>query len=236
MVVVFIVGVLLALVIPGLRAARASARSTLCSTRISQQGVILALYTGDFRNYYPIWISDGQRTESNPEWWPLYSTQAMSLLRSDRWLEYAKLAPTSPQLFCPDNVPVTQGVRWIPDYVGVASMHADATYLNPESPTGAWVGKFGGRAQRIDSVLFPDAKAGLFELYPWHLWNKGFGEGQDLTGLPFDSTTGPTKVWFFDGHVQGLKYSDAKESVNRNPNWGSSRLVLTAYGVLGRDR
>ena len=65
LVVVAIIAILAAMLLPALAAAREKARRSTCSNNLSQAAKGLAMYTGDYNEYYPSWT--GQTTGGPPD-------------------------------------------------------------------------------------------------------------------------------------------------------------------------
>jgi prepilin-type N-terminal cleavage/methylation domain-containing protein len=238
LVVLAVLGVLLALALPALSAARARSQRVKCLENVRSLGTVVVAYSVDFKGYFPTWVSDGPSTSGNPSRWPRYTQQGGRLFNRTRWIEYSGMDASLPVYRCPANGEYRAvGRKAIFDYYGSDAMYADPKFLDPELPREGWQGKFGGRAQFIDSVRFPSAKVGFFEWYVWHAWRGAYVEGPvERRGLSVVATTGASTMWFLDGSAAGLRYSDALPSVERGPYWYSHPVFLTAHGIWGRDR
>ncbi len=209
-----------------------------CLANARQLGSIIVAYSVDYKGFFPTWVTDGPSTASNEARWRRYTQQAGRLFNRTRWIEYSGLDASQPVYRCPANGEYRAvGRKAIFDYYGSDAMYADPKFLDPDLPREAWEGKFGGRAQFIDSVRFPSAKVGFFEWYVWHAWRGAYVEGPvERRGLSVVETTGASTMWFLDGSASGLRYADALPSVERGPYWYSHPVFLTAHGVWGRDR
>ncbi len=65
LVVIAIIAILAAMLLPALNAARERARSTKCINLLKQQGLAMSMYAGDYKEYFPINVTDGSPIQGN---------------------------------------------------------------------------------------------------------------------------------------------------------------------------
>ncbi|MGH7244087.1 MAG: hypothetical protein ACREJD_11770 [Phycisphaerales bacterium] len=111
-----------------------------------------------------------------------------------------------------------------------------ASFIDPAFLTPSATSRFlGARAQTIDSVLFPSAKALLFEQYSWHSVFDRNLEGLDVASITPPGRRYGASTFFFDGSAVILKPQDVKPWISLSP-WPGGPLAQTLDGVRGRDR
>lgn len=232
-----VIAILVSLAAPAIARARQHAKVLRCTANIHQLGTLVTAYSNDFRSIYPTWVTPLSPVQENPDWWRFYTLQYQRFFFRDAWLRYSGLPVNSPVYRCPDNQPFRNTGKSASDYSGSAAFHASAPFLNPALPPNAWTGQFGAMPQSVSAVRFPSAKAGLFETKVWHAWRGTYAdEGANVTGLSFYDSPAAANLWFVDGHVEAMHFRDTIPAVDRAPSWHSQRVVLTAFGVEGRDK
>ncbi|MBL8886627.1 MAG: hypothetical protein JNK16_08200 [Phycisphaerales bacterium] len=237
--VIGVVCLLLALSLPLLAASRQRALELKCRLNVAQLGSLVVMYSVDFKNYYPTWVTDGASTATHPERWKAYAMQGARLFNTERWLSYSDCGSDQPLYRCPANREFrVLGAKAQFDYYGGGSMYADPAFLDPDQSPSTWKNRFIGRAQTIDSVRFPSSKIGLFELFVWHGWRGAYSAtgSWSTDSLSMFTSDRPFSAWYFDGSVGSLAFSQALGGVDRAPDWYSEAVWLTAFGSRGRDK
>lgn len=238
LVCVVVIAALLALSFPALKASRAAARELRCVSNGRQGMQLVHMYTLQARDSFPTWMGDGPEVALNQRAWKQYSLQGFTVMHKRGWLNFTGLTMAARTMRCPANQllaldPSGETVNF--DYSLADSLFIEPAYLSPDLSTEAWVGRLGGRVQKISDVRWPDAKAGLFEKDVWHGWPGVYGPGIDLINLQYYQSTRPGTVAFLDGHA-GLFRPKGPPWVRRYPTWPYSPYGMTAWGILGRDR
>ncbi len=89
LIVIGIIGILIGLLFPALEASRRSARETVCMNNLKQFGIGVKLYQTDFRDEYPMWLSQMRQSylQAGPDLWacPLDSSHGKQGGRPD-WI------------------------------------------------------------------------------------------------------------------------------------------------------
>lgn len=236
LVCLLVVAILFSLSFSGIRSARLKAWDLSCQERCRSIGTLVTAYSLDFRSAYPVWVGPPPDSEVISSWSSSYTLQGFRLFSSARWLRYAGATALDPKYRCPANQRLRSGEEVAADYVGVSAMYAESGFLDPTLSKRSWAARLGAMPQTLDAVVFPSAKVGVFEESIWHSWTGIYAIGSNVTGLSFFDSLRPANAWFFDGHVDGISYGRALPAVERDPTWWSAKVVLTEYGVRGRDR
>lgn len=231
--------ILVALAIPSMRSTRAAVRRIGCLSNISQVDKMALAYTIDSRGCFLSFVGDDKATLSAPGGQDRFRRQALYLLIREPWLSYSGLRADSKILRCPASQhdsgnPTAQA--WTRDYSISETTLIRPDYLNPDLPPVAWQSDIGAGVQKIDDVLFPSAKAIVYEEVVWHAWPGVFTEQTDLRDLEYWGTEGPISAAYADGSAAMLPAARLNPTVNRAPHWRSSHFNTTEWGVRGRDR
>lgn len=239
LIVIALMAMLIALAIPSMRSTRAAARRMGCLSNISQVNRIMLAYTIDSRGSFLCRVGDDQATLSSARGRERFRRQALYLLIRDPWLSYSGLKADSRILRCPASQhdsgnPTAR--TWTRDYSVSETTLIRPDYLIPDLSPPAWRSEIGAGVQKIDNVLFPSAKALMFEEVVWHAWPGVFSEQTDLRELEYWGTEGPISAAYADGSAAMLRAAQLKPAVNRVPHWRSSHFNTTEWGMLGRDR
>jgi prepilin-type N-terminal cleavage/methylation domain-containing protein/prepilin-type processing-associated H-X9-DG protein len=93
LVVISIIALLLAILVPSLKKARALAQDVVCRSNLRQWGVVFALYAQDYENKFPQSIGEGSLTSRDAYWivatLPYYKDKGIRLCSSTKVLTRA---------------------------------------------------------------------------------------------------------------------------------------------------
>lgn len=208
-------------------------------SNIAQINKIMLTYTIDSRGYFLSIAGDQKATLSDAGQLDRFRLQILYLLIREPWLSYSGLRADSKILRCPasqhDSGNPT-ALTWTRDYSISETTLIRPDYLNPDLAPAVWQSEIGAGVQKIDDVLFPSAKALMFEEVVWHAWPGVFTEQTDLRELEYWGTDGPISAAYADGSAAMLPAARLKPTVNRAPLWRSSHFNTTEWGVRGLDR
>lgn len=127
LVVIAIIGILAAMLLPALNAAKAKARRTACMSNERQMGLSLILFTGDSGGYYPHSFDTVALT--------IWSTNLAPYMNSSKEVFYCpsyKGNNTGVRLFLPGSPPLYQGGSYAYNSFGVAGLAAGVSFnANP---------------------------------------------------------------------------------------------------------
>lgn len=229
--------VLVGLALPSIAKSRQKSIELACLSRVHELGRCVLLYTMDARDSFPATRSDDPSLLITQRDRLRYANQLFRLLTSDMWRDTSGVAGTSPIYRCPANTPARQqGWNYPIDRRLSASLFVRPEYLDPRFPSGLMGQQLGARVQRLSAVVFPDAKAGLFEADVWHAYRRYAAPGLPVGTLDYRESTSPGSVWFLDGHALPMFPRDALPAVARGSYWGQTPFGTTEWGVRGRDR
>jgi type II secretory pathway pseudopilin PulG len=237
LVVFGVIAVLAGIVLTGLRGVLDRRDAVVCLTHIRSLGSVVAMYTGDQRDYFPSWIERGVDYESSPERWPEFAMQSYTTMYRPEWLEYTGFQSTTAVMYCPANsrYEVWNERAALPDYWLTAAAYMTPEHLNPDVPDPLWLNRLGGRVQRMSMTRFPSSKAGMYEMFVWHAWRGVYEPGVEMSGLEYHNSNTAASVWFIDGHARQMHVRDATPTVRRHPVWPSGTYNTTAWGMQGMD-
>lgn len=239
LIVIVVMAILISLAVPSMRSTRAAARRMGCISNIAQVNKIALAYTLDSRGYFLSRVGDDKLTLSTARGVNRFRGQVLYLLIREPWLSYSGLKADSKILRCPasqHNAGNPTARTWTRDYSVSETTLIRPDYLNPDLPRAAWQSDIGAGVQKIDDVLFPSAKALMYEQVVWHAWGGVFSEQVDLRELEYWGTEGPISAAYADGSAAMLPAARLKPTVIRTPHWASSHFNTTEWGVRGRDR
>jgi len=225
LVVIGIIGLLLALLLPGLGKARAMARRVNCGSNLHQIDLAMHLYLSDNKDTYPcaqdplpkkqptdpniwLWMGRGWRDFISPYFGEKIDINNPSVLRctSDQTpaktfeatsYAYSMAFYHSPQQINNMNSPLD---------------NYDPSHLKPSIP------------QESDRVVKP---AGKIIVGDWNSNHKRLNQGEDKGWW---NELGSRNFLFGDGHVQLLQANKIRKAVDKNPNPN-----LTKDGIEGID-
>lgn len=232
------IALLMALAIPSLRAAKLSMARSSCLNKVGSLSRSVAMYCDQSRGYFPADFPDSAAFLSTNERREQFRVQVYSQMTNGPLLRHGFLGADSASKRCPRNqIPLWPGETpgWV-DYTISASAYLDARYLDAELRESEVANTLGAHIQRIDSAMFPSAKAMLYERWVWHAWLTPLLRTDPLNGLQPSLTSGAISIAFVDGHAEQLRSADLLPGVSRAPNWGGDLLDLTNGGFHGRDK
>jgi prepilin-type processing-associated H-X9-DG protein/prepilin-type N-terminal cleavage/methylation domain-containing protein len=157
LVVIAIIGILAALLLPGLSMAKAQARSTVCNHHLRQMGLALQMYVQEHENRYPYCIRPSDRADDNAQ------DPAGYLRWHDRWW-FSTLSPSYP-------VRWTNAACHCPGYKGVVKAVDRAS-----GPRGSYA--YNERGVRIGFTDYTDPETGVHIVFP----REDFGLGPRVRG------------------------------------------------------
>lgn len=229
--------VLVGLALPSIAKSRQKSIELACLSRVHELGRCVLLYTMDARDSFPATRSDDPSLLITQRDRLRYANQLFRLLTSDMWRDTSGVAGTSPIYRWPANTPARQqGWDYPVDRWLSASLFVRPEYLDPRFSSELMGQQLGARIQRVSSVVFPDAKAGLFEADVWHGHRGYAAPGLPVGTLDYRESSSPGSVWFIDGHAVPMFPRDALPAVARSSYWGQTPYGTTEWGVRGRDR
>lgn len=176
LVVIAIIGLLMAVLMPGLRKAKKQARRVACQANLRQWGILFGLYTQDNDDkYYRAWTSSG---------------------RGHEWIGALEDYYQDPKMnFCPDAVKIVSGTS-------VSSNIAPNEAWGPFSDTDTRTGYAGMAGSYGINDWVGDPTEGFAYGTEGHYWKspslKGAGfaplflDARWLGGMPMDTDTPPT--------------------------------------------
>lgn len=229
---------LMALAIPSLRAARLSMARSSCLNKVGSLSRSVAMYCDQSRGYFPADFPDSSAFLSTDDRREQFRVQVYSQMTNGPLLRHGFLGADFASKRCPKNqIPLWPGVppEWV-DYTISVSAYLDARYLDPELGESEWANTLGAHIQRIDSALFPSAKAMVYERWVWHAWLAPLLRTDPLNGLQPSLSPGAISIAFVDGHAEQLRSAELIQGVSRVPIWGGDLLDLTSGGFRGRDK
>jgi prepilin-type N-terminal cleavage/methylation domain-containing protein/prepilin-type processing-associated H-X9-DG protein len=226
LVVIAIIGILAALLLPTLSAARARSRSTVCANHLRQVGLAMEMYVSDGHRY-PLALGDG----------PPFQTWA------DRLAPYNPINWTNAAWHCPTFIAEGGMVIWQPPPPGggafkVSNSYAynargmAGTYVLPGRPPGLNDFNLTVPENRIVApsemyevgdtrpVRFPHVDNGAFVawqvwMYPWQILPRLHSDAVEAGPPHADGYN----LLFVDGHVNLVKRRDYLYPPRTAPNW-----------------
>ena len=220
--VIFIIGLLIALLAPHLRGVRTRAERTIALSRLAEHGRAFAAYTGDFRDTWP-YLTDPKATytvfrapgiDIGVQYWMVYTwwhVPMSELVYKTSWRDDVfRNSRRDP----PGHTPFWYSCAFLAD---------------PGFFTKGRTGRDQWRATRVDEVLFPSRKALVINSSGWESENFA---SQDLPMVFADGSAEQvprslTTSWHYDG----------------TGTWNPGGLFVlpipgmtTAEGVRGRDK
>ncbi len=240
LVVLVVIGVLIALAAPSLRTIKSEMTRLRCVANISQVNRILLSYTNDSRGMFLARYKDDPNTLDTPKGLARYRGQLQNTFYNEPWRGYSGLAPYARVLRCPASQHDTGNpiaFNWPWDYVISSSTLITPDYLDPTLPASVWSTRTGARVQNIDGVLFPSAKALVYEETVWHAWNGYFSAATDLREVMlWGRVASPASLAFADGSAAMIPVASMGPFVLRAPDMLSMPCETTEWGIRGRDR
>lgn len=220
--VIFIIGLLIALLAPHLRGVRKSAERTIALSRLAEHGRAFAAYTGDFRDTWP-YLTDPQATytvlrapgiDIGVEYWMIYSWWHVPMSELVYKVSWQDALFRNSRRDPPGQTPFWYSCTFLAD---------------PGFFTKGRTGRNQWRATRVDEVLFPSRKALLINSTGWET-------------MQFPEHSLP--MLFVDGSVENVP---GNLTTSWDPNgtglWNPGGLFVvpipgmtTAEGVRGRDK
>jgi len=221
LVVIAIIAILAGMLLPALKTAKDSARSTSCMSNLKQAATILSLYADDYNGYAPVGINDNQRA-----WYQQLFMQTFPNIDINNGTQRAPYQkPNSHFLLCPSDLnPAVFDLAW--------SYTANFGISPFRQSSGSW---FQDIPKRIDAFKKPSkdfmaydgwrvgSGAGIGQM--WHFFgsNDPYWVGQRSSSVAAGYLTvhgGKFNMLFLDGNVQSLKYSQMESGVNNAEYWG----------------
>ncbi len=227
-----IVCVLIALCLQSVGDSRRSANLTICATRVRSVANLMLSYSLDSKGLFLAVRSDKASDLRSSESIAKYVNQRFTVFGSTEWREM--LGPTIESgLRCP-SIPRLLHHKLGP---GTDYWMTSAAYINPSllSDSRRIPAYLGAAVQKIDDVVFPSAKAIVFEQYAWHNLRSVPNESFDLLALSPARMRVSATVGFCDGSASRLSPIQFRSSTSLAP-WPSGPFAMTVDGVRGRDR
>ena len=235
--VVAIIGILAAILIPVVGAARQSARASTCISNLRQIGGAIQIFASENKGLFP---GGGARSPGGPSasWQDTLNAMVFEANLSAPRPPIQRLGdtPLSGQIYCPSMEPFGTATRYPRAYV-MNSYTADTnTTTNPRVPT--WGPLFDYQRGRPLAIFQNPAKTVLV------LESERYGDGVSPSA-PFDQITmgngtdapawasnslafafrhkGRMNVLFMDSHIQSLSPADAAK-INNNAHFTPTGL------------
>lgn len=220
--VIFIIGLLIALLAPQLRGVRKSAERTTAFARLAEHGRAFAAYTVDFRDTWP-YLTDPNATytvfrapdiDIGVQYWMVYSWWHVPMSELVYKVSWKDAVFRNSRRDPPGQTPFWYSCAFLAD---------------PGFFTKGRTGRDQWRATRVDEVLFPSRKALVINSSGWE--SENFAT-QDLPMV------------FADGSAEQLPRSlTTSWDYNGTGAWNPGGLFMvpipgmtTAEGVRGRDK
>ncbi len=160
LVVISIIALLIAILLPALRAARDSAMSAQCLSQLRQTGLGIQMYAQDYNDWTPInytaangtWIMPGDipRSTQGPDWWHRLGGKLVNWGEdkdyplsthhpSPQWTDRANYISTTKVFYCPSYTRLTAADSWNAEFPVTSGSHYVASYywdfINPDDGT-----------------------------------------------------------------------------------------------------
>ncbi|MDX2131492.1 MAG: type II secretion system protein [Planctomycetota bacterium] len=228
-----IVAVLFSLLTPALGRAKRDAVELRCVTRAGELARLVHAYAVDHRGMPPMIYSDDPMQLRTLRQQIRYMNQSISALRGEMWRAWSGADETLYR--CGAHYSGRENYPRPVDFRIARCVFARPEVFARDVPNGSFPSDFGARGQRVDAVIFPDAKAVLFESKVWHGFPGDGTPGTDVGTLEYSNSPRPSAVAFFDGHASLRWPRDARAPVYAGWIWSVGPYATTRDGVRGRD-
>ena len=194
LVVISIIALLMAVLLPVLNQARATARSIRCASNQRQLGLGVIMYTGDYDNYVPLLRDDGVLPDWRTEPAAFWSWNVSPYLGDNEVQRY----PNGSVYWCPDWPTDERGWFWAgTSYVFWRGMGIDGNYRKYDQ-----LAPFDDGTASLRITVGPSQAAVMVDTtdkYGW--WH------QNHPARHYHS--GNDNVWYLDGHVESHEANSA---------------------------
>ncbi len=190
LVVIAIIAILASLLLPALGKAREIAKKTACKNNLKQIGMSVALYEGNFQDYFPYQALPGHPDYSL--WYQAIEVGGSSYAGKKHELFY-----------CPSEIPptTTRESQWASGWI---SYGANNWYLTSSANDGPkkviQVKRTSETVYALDAIANYSTKNfyGYYHVYPWA------ASTLPIPGLKHENSRSLNVLWV-DGHVSSIK-------------------------------
>jgi prepilin-type N-terminal cleavage/methylation domain-containing protein/prepilin-type processing-associated H-X9-DG protein len=217
LVVVAIIGLLMAMLLPGLAKARAMARRVTCGSNLHQIDLAMRLYLSENKDTYPcaqdpispgiwLWMGRGWRSFISPYFGEKIDVNNPSVLR------------------CPGDKTQASTYEATSYAYSMAFYHSPRQINDMNSPTDNYSNPRPSISQEVDRVSRP---AGKIIIGDWNSNHRQLNQGEDKGWW---NRLGNRNFLFVDGQVKLLEAGKIRPANDNNPNPN-----LTKDGIEGID-
>lgn len=240
LVVIGIIASLVAMLLPALSKARASAQFVRCASNQRQLVTALLMYTSDNKGFFPGGkVNVNGTVRNNSASWDTvvanpYSLNTLESAGPIFLSRYAKGSAQAPTQFCPADPtpyqfvepPLAVGYRTSYRYP-LSLIYRPDQIFRPDLYIGPLTAQ---EPQKITSVKHTSKKAVIADAKTYHSRGR-FGRPNDLANstVPIQSDIA---IGFADGHVER---TNTKELLDTDINWTGRNTSPATAGVKGRD-
>ena len=215
LVVISIIAMLVAILLPALRAAREQARAIQCGSMNRQMGLASMMYANDWDNYVPL-AHNASYSEPpsvfNAAHWVATLTSYAYMTHSSPINQLYTKEPQGKWWFCPSGQPGTSG-WWYPQYginhtvAGAINDNGDPTFTHPNPDIGTDAKPLTRLGQPTRTLLISEHEttASGFEYI-----GRTRRPGELYSRVKYRHN-GAANVLFFDGHVELMKMPEPGE-------------------------
>ncbi len=220
LVVIAIIAILAAMLLPALNKAREKARTTQCSSLFSNSGKCLALYSDDFKEYYPLnSVPTFKQTGSMAGYWPKEKSTIL-------YGAFGKASYGTSKYICPSAAKPDTNID--PEYWSIG-------YSFTLGYNEYFTAYYAGETKKPSHL-----KKSTWR-YPSKLLNMGDASDCRISFAPFTNQDGKKRmrprhsngcnILFGDGHVAWMRSADIPD----NNRWGECYRKAFFYPLSATD-